>query len=97
MNVAQETQTITRLPQFFVIHKIGGTRTDLQHVVQVNNVSLKILRYINIEETPTEDFPDTSLDLRPAQEYVLLIIVLYTAMCFVIGSKLTCVFIAGIF
>ena len=36
MNVAQKTWTITRLPQFFAIHKIGGTRTDLQHTVQVN-------------------------------------------------------------
>ena len=75
MNVAQKTRTITRLPTFFAIHKIGGTRTDLQHAVQVNNVSSKILRYIYIEETPTEDFPDTNFDLRPVQEYVLLIIV----------------------
>ena len=97
MNVAQKTQTITRLPKFFAIHKIGGTHTDLQHAVQVNNMSSKILRYINIEKTPTEDFPDTNFDLRPAQEYVLLIIVSYTAIYFVIGSKLTRVFIAGIF
>ena len=69
MNVAQKTRTITRLPHFFAIHKIGGTRTDLQHAVQVNNMSSKILRYINIEETATEDFPDTNFDLRPAQEY----------------------------
>ena len=97
MNVAQKTPTITRLPQFFAIHKIGGTHADLQHTVQVNNVSSKNLQYINIEETPTEDFPDTNFDLRPAPEYVLLIIVSYTAMYFVIGSKLTHVFIAGIF
>ena len=75
MNVAQKTRTITRPPQFFAIHKIGGTHTDLQHAVQVNNMSLQILPYIYIEETPTEDFPDINFDLRPAQEYVLLIIV----------------------
>ena len=75
MNIAQKTQKITRLPQFFAIHKIGGTCTDLQHAVQVNNVSLQILQYIYIEETPTEDFADINFDLRPAQEYVLLIIV----------------------
>ena len=75
MNVAQKTQTITRLPQFFAIHKIGGTCTDMQHAVQVNNMSGKILRYLYIEKTPSEDFPDTNFDLRPAQEYVLLIIV----------------------
>ena len=75
MNIAQKIQTIARLPQFFAIHKIGGTRTEMQHAVQVNNVSGKILPYLYVEKTPTEDFPDTNFNLRPAQEYVLFITV----------------------
>ena len=71
MNIAQKTRTITRLPQFFAIHKIGGTPTDLQHTVQVNNVSGKILQYLYVKKTPAEDFPDTFLYYKVNLQYRL--------------------------
>ena len=42
MNVAQKSRRITHLPEYFAVHKIGGTQTDMLPVVQVNNVSITI-------------------------------------------------------
>ena len=39
MNLAQKLWRITVLPEYLAVHKIGGTRTEMQEVIQLNNVS----------------------------------------------------------
>ena len=39
MNVSQKLRRITVLPEYLAVHKIGGTRMEMQEVIQLNNVS----------------------------------------------------------